>query len=30
MAHIIKNVNIANTSPNNAIVVKSVLDNAGF
>ena len=30
MAHIIKNVNIANTSPNNAVVVKSVLDNAGF
>ena len=30
MAHIIKNVNIANTSPNNAIVVKSVLDIAGF
>ena len=30
MAHFIKNVNLANTSPNNAIVVKSVLDNAGF
>ena len=30
MAHNVKNVKIANTGPNNAVVVKSVLDNAGF
>ena len=30
MAHTIKNIKTANTGPNNAIGVKSVLDNAGF
>lgn len=30
MAHKVKNIKIANNGPNNAIVVRSILDSAGF